>query len=245
MQKSLSFAIVFSLALVGTSACKDPSKDVQQAKVEEATKNAMNAVKKAASSQAGAAASQVGAAAKKVGNLAAVTKVNARKVVAYKQAALPEGAKAIDASSKIGFVGSKITGSHSGNFPVFNGFVVPKDGKLAGGRVHVVFDMSKVESDNPKLTGHLKSPDFFDVAKFPTAAFKSTSIEKSKEGLSIKGGLTLHGVTKLITFTAKEKGLNATAEFAINRKDFGIVYPGKPDDAIRDGVVIKLALVVK
>ncbi len=57
------------------------------------------------------------------------------------------------------------------------------------------------------------------------------------------GNLTLHGQTRAITFpaniTLSVAEMHATAEFTINRRDFGIVYPGMPDDLIRDGVVIR------
>ena len=63
---------------------------------------------------------------------------------------------------------------------------------------------------------------------------------------TVTGNLTLHGVTKSISFPAKvtvnESGLELTSEFALNRKDFGINYPGKANDLIRDEVVIKLAV---
>ncbi len=107
-----------------------------------------------------------------------------------------------------------------------------------------------LESDSEKLTGHLESPDFFDVQKFPTSTFQSTSILEKSTGDAtheITGNLTLHGVTKVITFPAKvtkaPDAVTGTAEFTINRKDFGIVYPGKPDDLIKDDVLLKLKLV--
>jgi polyisoprenoid-binding protein YceI len=60
----------------------------------------------------------------------------------------------------------------------------------------------------------------------------------------VTGNLTLHGVTKAITFPATIRvtptGFEVDAEFTINRKDFGIVYAGQQDDLIRDDVVIKL-----
>ena len=95
------------------------------------------------------------------------------------------------------------------------------------------------------LRKHLKSPDFFDVEKFPTATFKSTAIEKTDDGHTITGDLTLHGVTKRVSFpatvTVTDGQVTANSEFSINRNDFGIVYPGMPDDLIRDLVVIKLS----
>jgi len=85
------------------------------------------------------------------------------------------------------------------------------------------------------------------VAKFPKATFVSTKIEPSSSGASthtVTGNFELHGVKKSITFPATiqvtPENVAVDAEFAINRKDFGIVYAGKADDLIRDEVVIKL-----
>jgi polyisoprenoid-binding protein YceI len=65
---------------------------------------------------------------------------------------------------------------------------------------------------------------------------------------TITGNFDLHGVKKSISFPATIQvaadSVSANAEFSINRKDFGINYPGKADDLIRDGVVIKLTLKV-
>src|SRR5690606_18049800 len=108
-------------------------------------------------------------------------------------------------------------------------------------------DTASLVADAEKLTGHLKSEDFFDVERFPTARFVSTSIQKGGEGESthtVTGNLTLRDVTKSIAFPAKIEAegdeVEVEAEFAINRRDFGIVYPGMPDDLIKDDVLIKL-----
>ena len=150
------------------------------------------------------------------------------------------------AASSIGFVGAKITGDHKGSFKQFSGKATVSGGKAVSAEFTV--QTASVEADAEKLTGHLKSPDFFDVAKFPTATFKSSEIKEGGEGgtHTVTGNLTLHGVTKKISFpaTIKAEGGSATAkaEFKINRKDFGIVYPGKPDDLIKDDVLLKLDL---
>lgn len=150
-----------------------------------------------------------------------------------------------EAGSKLGFVGAKVTGTHDGAFNKFKGTITAPDGKVESAKVDVTIDMSSVTTDNERLTGHLKSPDFFDVAQFPTARFTSTRIEPKEDGTArVTGNLTLHGMTKQISFpaTVMVSGDSATAkaEFGINRKDFGIVYAGKPDDLIRDEVLLKL-----
>lgn len=148
--------------------------------------------------------------------------------------------------TEVSFVGSKVTGSHDGGFRKVSGTVTLPDEDLSKAAIDVTIDMTSLYSDDEKLTQHLSSPDFFDVAKFSTATFKSTGVTKSDTGYTVAGDLNLHGVTKGITFPA-EIALNggeltAKSEFAINRKDFQIVYPGKPDDLIRDEVVIKFDL---
>ncbi|MFZ5443803.1 MAG: YceI family protein [Myxococcota bacterium] len=145
-------------------------------------------------------------------------------------------------SSKLAFTGAKLTGKHEGGFGTFGGII-----EVVGGDAT---NMGSVVSDAEKLTGHLKSPDFFDVAQFPQAKFVSTGIKANEGGdFTVTGELTLHGVTKGISFPAKitltADEVTVAAEFAINRKDFGIVYPGKPDDLIADNVALKLDLHAK
>jgi len=102
-------------------------------------------------------------------------------------------------------------------------------------------------SDSDNLTQHLKSPDFFDAATYPTSEFTSTEILAEGEGYRLVGNLTLHGITKSISIPAQiavaDDRVTASSEFAIKRFDFDIVYHGKPDDLIRDDVLIRLNLV--
>ncbi len=138
-----------------------------------------------------------------------------------------------------------MTGKHEGSFGTFRGVVHVVDDKPEKSSVTVDIDTASLATDSDKLAAHLKSPDFFDVAKYPKATFTSTEVK----GNQVTGNLTLHGVTKAITFPATIKiagdDVSVDSEFAINRKDFGLTYPGKPDDLIRDDVVIKLAIRAK
>lgn len=152
-------------------------------------------------------------------------------------------------ASKLGFVGSKVTGSHEGGFKTFTAQLSAADGKVEGGSVSVEIDIDSMFSDSEQLTGHLKSADFFDAEKHPKATFKSTEIKAGgSEGYShtVVGNLGMHGVTKKITFPAniamKDGKVDVDSEFSINRKDFEMAYAGKADDLIRDEVVIKLDL---
>ncbi len=148
--------------------------------------------------------------------------------------------------STIGFVGSKVTGSHEGGFKSFTGTVSVAGGMAEGSSVEVTIDATSLWADNDKLAGHLKSADFFDVEAHPTASFNSTGIAAGEGGYTLTGNLDLHGVTKQISFPASieisDAGFSAKAEFSINRMDFGIAYAGKADDLIREEVLIKLDL---
>jgi polyisoprenoid-binding protein YceI len=149
-------------------------------------------------------------------------------------------------NSKIEFIGSKVTGKHNGSFKDFSG-QVDYAGTPENSRVNITIKTDSIETDTPDLTKHLKTADFFDVAKFPEANFVSTAIKAGGEnGAShtVTGNLTMHGVTKAITFPAT---INVTPDaatvessFSINRKDFGINYAGAADNLIRDNVVLTL-----
>jgi polyisoprenoid-binding protein YceI len=149
----------------------------------------------------------------------------------------------IAAGSTIGFVGSKVTGSHEGGFKAFTGSFDVALGKVTS--INVTIDMPSTWADQDKLTGHLKSADFFDVDKFAESTFKLTATTPGEGGLvNMTGNFTLHGVTKQISFPAtldvKADALTMKAEFSINRFDFGVVYAGKTNNLIRKEVVIKL-----
>lgn len=151
-------------------------------------------------------------------------------------------------NSKVEFVAAKVTRAHNGSFKQFNGTVELVNNSVEGSRVKIDIDTNSVVTDEDALTKHLQTPDFFDVAKFPKATFVSTNIEPTNAGTTheVTGNFDLHGVKKSITFPATihltPDSVTVDAEFSINRKDFGIVYAGKADDLIRDGVVIKLTV---
>lgn len=211
------------LALAG---CEDPAKDKPKATVSDAP-------------------AKTAPAAKPTG-----APTGEAKAAETKPAAAPTAdGVAIDvAGSTVGFIGSKVTGKHEGKFEKFTGSIaLGPGGKPEGGSVNVEIEMASVKTDQEKLDGHLKAPDFFDVEKFPKAKFTSTEVKAGGDKgatHTITGELDLHGVKKTISFpatiTVGDDAVTATTEFALNRKDFGIAYEGKKDDLIRDDVVIKL-----
>lgn len=108
--------------------------------------------------------------------------------------------------------------------------------------------VDSIDTDNPKRNQHLKSPDFFDAAQYPTISFKSTSIRPVEGGYEVTGDLTLHGVTKPLTVIFKggrtaefPRGIQRTgyvAEFAIKRSDFGM---DKMIEAVGDKVLVQFS----
>ncbi len=155
--------------------------------------------------------------------------------------------------SSFGFVGAKVVGDHAGTFTDFNGNITVKGNSVEALKIDIKtasLAIVKEEGLNPeaegKLAGHLKSPDFFDVKKFPRASFESTSIKEEKKGdhtHTVTGNLEIRGIKKSVTFPATigfDGGVTAAADFKVNRGDFGIVYKGKADNLIKEEVLLKI-----
>ena len=104
-------------------------------------------------------------------------------------------------------------------------------------QIEASIDVASINTRDEKRDGHLKSPDFFDVEKFPKITFKSKSVKAKGDELSVTGDLTIHGVTKEIVLdveapsapTADPWGnsrVGTTATTKIKRDDFGMVWNG-------------------
>jgi len=156
---------------------------------------------------------------------------------------------AVDASkSSVKALGAKVTATHPIDFGEFEGKLTVADNAVTS--VEYTVQVASLVADHPKLTAHLMTEDFFNVQANPTATFKSTEITAGSdtEGMShtVKGEMMIMGQTKVVTFpaniTVTDEGATASTEFALDRQDFGIAYPGKPDDLIQDKVVMTVAL---
>jgi polyisoprenoid-binding protein YceI len=154
------------------------------------------------------------------------------------------------AASGVGFVGAKVTADHEGSFKEIDGSAtLSDDGRPTS--LEITVKVGSLETDAADLTTHLLTADFFDAPTFPEAKFASTAIrDKAGEGGTtheIEGELTLHGKTNVVTFPARvelsDKEAKGTAEFTIDRKRWGIEYPGMANDLIKDDVLLKLSLV--
>jgi polyisoprenoid-binding protein YceI len=121
-----------------------------------------------------------------------------------------------------------------GKFTNFSGTLELDEGDLTKSKVDVSIDVGSVSTSEDKRDAHLRSGDFFDAEKFPTATFKSASITKSGDGYLVKGDLNVHGVTKEVdlhgTFEGKGKDpwggerVAFQAKTSINREDWGMKF---------------------
>ena len=141
------------------------------------------------------------------------------------------------ASSIMTWKGTKPTGAHDGTIAFKESSLVLDNGKITGGEF--IIDMNTIKnldlagSDGAgKIEGHLKAPDFFDIAMYPTSTFVITSVSDVEEKLAVTGNLTIKDVTKSITIPAKissEDGVTTftSALFNIDRADFNVKYGSK------------------
>jgi polyisoprenoid-binding protein YceI len=132
----------------------------------------------------------------------------------------------------------------TGRFGDVSGTIAFDAANPAASSVQVAIPIDSLSTGVPKLDEHMKTPDMFDAAKFPTATFTSTSVQAAGAGrLTIAGTLTLHGVAKPVVLDAttnfvgahpmnKAPAASFDATTTIKRSDFGIAYalPGVPDD---------------
>jgi polyisoprenoid-binding protein YceI len=142
-----------------------------------------------------------------------------------------------------------------GEFGKMSG-TVEYDGKdVASIKVDATIDAASITTHDEKRDGHLKSPDFFEVAKYPTLTFKSKKVVPGAGGgFQLVGDLTIHGVTKEVTLdvTAPSKIIKgmrgesrvaASATTKINRQDFGVKWNANLDGGgvvVSDNVAITL-----
>jgi polyisoprenoid-binding protein YceI len=119
-----------------------------------------------------------------------------------------------------------------GEFTKISGTVMLDDSDITKSSVMVTIDATSVDTRVTRRDDDLKSPNFFDVAKYPTITFQSTCVAKSGDGLKVTGNLTIHGVTKEVTLDVsgptgpitamggQRRGVSATTK--LSRKDFGM-----------------------
>ena len=148
---------------------------------------------------------------------------------------------------------------HYGVVKLKDGSVKVNNGVLESGKFtadFATFESKDLDADaesKGKLDGHLKSPDFLDVAKFPTATFEITGVKALQGGdynTEVSGNLDFRGVPKNVTFkanvTVDANGVSIKSEeFALNRKDFGITFTGAGGSVVKDEVLLQVDVTAK
>ncbi len=150
-------------------------------------------------------------------------------------------------NAQIGFVGTHVADDpkpRTGGFEKFVGTAkLDADGKIAAVTVDIQTD--SLWTQHAPLTAHLNSPDFLDTREYPTANFASTEIKPGEADgeVTITGKLTMHGVTKEITFPAKvaitHDKPTLHAEFPLKRTDFGM---DKKLEGVHDEVAMTIVI---
>ena len=159
--------------------------------------------------------------------------------------------------SIVGFsVAHMVVSKTTGRFTDYSGFIEMDPEAKTVKAIETVIKTASVNTNHEKRDAHLKTPDFFNVEKFPTMTWKMKSYEKRGDAYAAKGDLTLLGVTKEVVLTGTFNGVipkdpwgntraGFTAEGKINRKDFGMNWSKALDNGglvVGDEVTIKLEI---
>ncbi len=141
--------------------------------------------------------------------------------------------------AKVGFSVSHFGISETeGKFTQFEGAVFSDKPDFADAKINFQIDVNSINTENAQRDTHLKSPDFFDIARFPSILFRSKSLKAiGKNQYKMKGDINLHGITKEIELDVVYKGTvidpykNTKAGFKISgmidRTQFGLLWNGK------------------
>lgn len=122
-----------------------------------------------------------------------------------------------------------------GTFKTATGTLKVDDKDMAKSAADFTIDAKSIDTGNEKRDEHLRSADFFDVAKFPTITFKSAKVDKARKGMKVHGFITMHGQTKPLVFEVEGPtkairdpfGMTRSAVSAkakLHRKDFGLQW---------------------
>lgn len=135
--------------------------------------------------------------------------------------------------SSVSFKVKHVVGKVAGKFDKFTGTFDYDPAHLSKASAEATIDATSVDTGIEKRDNHLRTPDFFDVTKFPTLTFKSTGVtDVNGNNAKLHGDLTMHGVTKPVVLDLEIEGVakdpmgntraGATASGHVNRQDFGI-----------------------
>ena len=162
-----------------------------------------------------------------------------------------QGAYTMDkAHSSVGFTITHLSISDiDGSFKTFDAKLTSSKEDFSDATFDFTADVNSINTDNEKRDGHLKSADFFDVAKFATLTFKSKTVKKVEGNkYTIIGEMTMHGVTKMVSFDAvirsgvnpmsKKTVVGVKVSGTVNRSTFGIGEK-MPGTMLSEDVVVR------
>ena len=131
--------------------------------------------------------------------------------------------------------------SVDGRFDTFSGKVTV-GGTLATSKIEATIDVRSIDTSNVSRDNHLRTGDYFDVAKYPSMTFKSSQLWGTPENFGMKGALTIKGITKEVTFSGRIEDSGAIrVETKIDRTAFGITSGPTIKNEVRLKLLIKLA----
>ncbi len=155
--------------------------------------------------------------------------------------------------SSVGFSVRHFFTKVPGTFTKFSGTITVDRDNLEKSSVVAQIDVGSVSTANEKRDGHLKSPDFFDAAKFTSITFTSTSWKKTGDStFDVAGDLTIHGVTKPVVLKVTSLGFGPgmqgaqlsgwDASVSVNRSDFGVNGPAWLGTALGNDVAVSITV---
>jgi polyisoprenoid-binding protein YceI len=161
----------------------------------------------------------------------------------------PETLSADVAQSKVAFLVTRAVGEHIGHFEKFSATLELTDERPS--KLEISVKIGSVVTDRQGLTSHLKSAEFFDADKFPTATFTTETItptpEEEPSSYAVKGTMALHGVRGKLEFpaiiTVEPDRVLGRATLEISAKAFGIDYAGMEAELAEDAVALAIELV--
>ncbi len=134
-----------------------------------------------------------------------------------------------------------IVSSVDGKFNTFEGRVVVGD-SLATSSVEASVDIASIDTGNKQRDEHLRTNDYFDVARFPRMTFKSSQVWGAPDNFAMKGALTIKGVTKDVVFAGRISDAGVmVCETKIDRQNFGITSGPSIKNEVRLRLQIRLA----
>jgi polyisoprenoid-binding protein YceI len=155
--------------------------------------------------------------------------------------------------SSVGFSVRHFFTKVPGSFTQFSGTITVDRDNLENSSVAVSIDVGSVNTANEKRDNHLKSPDFFDAAKFGAITFKSTSWKKTGDSsFDVTGDLTIHGITKSVVLKVNSLGFGPgmmgaqlsgwDASVTLNRNDYGVTGPAMLGTALGSDVAVSITV---